>query len=396
MITQAAVSAAVVATFAGTTLLASEMLGSDRLAGIPSAMLTLGAAMTASPLANLARRRGRRAALTTGYWVGALGALLAVFAGQLGTFALLVGAMLVFGAGYGANFQARFAAADLSPADRRARHISVVVWMGAVGGVLGPVIAPPVWRWGMQFGLKEYVGPVVMASLLLALSASIIWLRLRPDPLELAGGVATAETPKQTWRFSKALHSIATNSMARLGLAAMVVSQVAMVSVMTMTPLHMKDHGQAEISLYVIAAHVFGMFGLAPLVGRFTDRVSRTTAVRSGGLLLAAGTTATVIGGYQPILLFVGLFFLGLGWNVGLIAGSVLITESLADGQRVAAQGAGDLLISLGGAAAALLSGFVKQAAGFHWLANFATVAAVLLVMAAAAGYRRPVEAAAP
>ena len=37
------------------------------------------------------------------------------------------------------------------------------------------------------------------------------------------------------------------------------------------------------------------------------------------------------------------------------------------------------------GAAAAFGSGFVKVAVGFHWLANFATIAAVVVFVAALA-----------
>lgn len=40
------------------------------------------------------------------------------------------------------------------------------------------------------------------------------------------------------------------NSRARLAISAMALSQMAMVAVMTMTPLHMRDHGHAELSTW--------------------------------------------------------------------------------------------------------------------------------------------------
>ena len=60
-----------------------------------------------------------------------------------------------------------------------------------------------------------------------------------------------------------------------LGLAAMAGSQAAMVGVMTMTPPHMKDHGHVDLSAFVIALHIAGMYGLSPFVGRFVDRVGK-------------------------------------------------------------------------------------------------------------------------
>ena len=81
--------------------------------------------------------------------------------------------------------------------------------------------------------------------------------------------------------------------------------------------------------------------------------------------------------------LFIGLFLLGVGWSVALIAGSALLTESLPESERVAAQGLADVLMSLLGATAAFASGFVKTLVGYEWLANFATAAAVLILIGA-------------
>ena len=152
---------------------------------------------------------------------------------------------------------------------------------------------------------------------------------------------------------------------------------------MVMTPLHMKDHGHAELSTLVIAVHVFGMFGLAPLIGRWADGFGRIRSLQVGAIILAAGTVSAVIAGYVPALMFVGLFLLGVGWSVALISGSALLTESLPESQRVDAQGLADVLMSLLGATAAFSSGFVKTAVGYDWLANFATAAAVLSLIGA-------------
>jgi MFS family permease len=142
----------------------------------------------------------------------------------------------------------------------------------------------------------------------------------------------------------------------------------------------------------VISIHVLGMFGLSPLIGRWADRFGRVQTVGVGAGVLGLGTVAAVIGGYVPALVFVGLFMLGLGWSFSLIAGSALLTESLALRDRVGAQGLADVSMSVLGAGAAFSSGFVKEMAGYHWLANFATVIAVLLMIAAVSAIRRTPE----
>jgi hypothetical protein len=80
-------------------------------------------------------------------------------------------------------------------------------------------------------------------------------------------------------------------------------------------------------------------------------------------------------------LVFLGLFLLGLGWNIGLIGGTTLLTASVPASTRVEAQGTGDLTLSACGAVAAFASGFVKQGWGFHVLANIATVLAGCLLV---------------
>ena len=120
---------------------------------------------------------------------------------------------------------------------------------------------------------------------------------------------------------------------AMLGLVAMAASQAAMVGVMTMTPPHMKDHGHADLSAYVIALHIVGMFGLAPWVGRFVARVGAVRAIELGAVVLGAGTVAAVVAGYVPFMIFVGLFLLGLGWSLGLIGGTTLADRVGAGGR---------------------------------------------------------------
>jgi MFS family permease len=384
MVTNAFGYAGFVAVVAVAALLASEMTGNDSIAGIPGAAGTLGAALAAAPLAQRSRRYGRRIGIRLGYLIGAIGCVGAFIAGQLDVFWLLVLAMAAVGVGNTSNLQNRFVAADLAEVDKRARSIAMVVWVGTIGAVVGSPSALWANRVGTGFGIHEWVSPALLGAVGFAVAGLIIHLRLRPDPLEVAGGIdPDADRRNPIHGATDSLRVVWANLPARLAIVAMAVSQMAMVAVMTMTPLHMKDHGQAELSTLVIAVHVLGMFGLAPLIGRWADDFGRIRSVQVGALILAAGTVSAVVAGYVPVLMFVGLFLLGVGWSVALIAGSALLTESLPESERVSAQGLADVTMSFLGATAAFSSGFVKTAVGYEWLANFATAAAVLILIGA-------------
>jgi hypothetical protein len=59
------------------------------------------------------------------------------------------------------------------------------------------------------------------------------------------------------------------------------------------------------------------------------------------------------------------LFLLGIGWNLGFVGGSALISESVVSAERVRVQGVGDALIWGGGAVASIGSGWLLEHAGF-------------------------------
>lgn len=375
--------AAVAGTVAVVSLLAKDLLdGSDRLAGLGSAAFTLGAAVVSIPLAAFMRRRGRRPGLILALCGGSAGAAIAATGGQLRWFWLFVVGMFFFGSGQASTLQARYVAADLARPHDRARAIGAIVWIGTLGAVFGPVFTPYEKDVGQWFGLDEYIGPYLFAGTLFLVGAIVYFVTLRPDPLVLVGGTDPhAERTRPVRLIRRSYGEIRSSPGAMLGIVAMAGSQAAMVGVMTMTPPHMKDHGQSDLSALVIAVHIVGMFGLAPVVGRFVDRVGSVRAIQYGAIVLGTGTVAAVIAGYVPAMIFAGLFLLGLGWNIGLIGGTTLLTASVPAHARVEAQGTGDLTLSLCGAAAAFGSGFVKDAAGYHILADAATALAGAMLM---------------
>ncbi len=377
---QAAVSSVV----AVGTLLAKDLLGGDRWAGLASAGWTLGAAITSVPLAASMRRRGRRPGLVVALLLGGCGTLIAAAGGQLRSFPIFLIGMLLIGCGQSAALQARYVGADLASEVDRAKAIGAVVWVGTLGAVIGPVFVPHEKRFGKWLGLDEYIGPFFFAGGFFLIASVVYLVFLKPDPLIIAGGTdPDAERVRPIRQLRRSYVEIRRSHTALLGLVAMAASQATMVGVMTMTPPHMKDHGQADLSAIVIAVHILGMFGLAPLTGRFVASVGGVRAVQLGAVILGIGTVVTVASGYVPAMIFVGLFLVGVGWNLGLIGGTTLLTSSVPLDTRVEAQGTGDLTLSFCGAVAAFGSGFVKQAAGFHILANMATgVAAGLLIFA--------------
>jgi len=378
-------------------LVVTDLLGATTAwAGIGTATVTTGTAFASQVLSRRMKRVGRRPGLQQGYTGALVGAVVAAVGVELRLLPLFIAGLFVFGHGQASNLLARYAATDLARPEHRSRAIGRVVFAQTFGAVAGPLTIGPAERLGQSIGLEKYTGPWLVAAALFGLAVVNTTVRLRPDPLVVAGGVTPAGTREKLPPLMSSLRLIAALPQARLALLAMVVSQFVMVAEMAMTPVHMKLHGYESLSPYVVSVHVAGMFAFAPLVGRFADRVGRVQSILVGGAVLVLAGLVAALSSHHHLLLFPSMWALGVGWNFGMIGGSTLLTESFPLAQRVQVQGSADLVMSFCGGIAGLSAGFIRKAIGFHMLANLGDVVAAIMIAAAfyylrtAAGRSRP------
>jgi MFS family permease len=179
-----------------------------------------------------------------------------------------------------------------------------------------------------------------------------------------------------------------------LAIAAVATAHTVMVAVMVMTPVHMRHHDASlEVVGFVISLHVAGMYAFSPVVGWLTDRLGRVPVLVIGQLVLVAAVA--VSGSFTANgALGVGLLLLGLGWSCALIAGSTLLTESVASGVRPGVQGASDFVMGICGAAGGALAGVVVGVAGYGTLNALAGLLVVPVLVLVAVRHREPALAA--
>ncbi|MEU5719755.1 MFS transporter [Streptomyces sp. NPDC020403] len=371
-------------------VLAAEVSGSEALSGLAPTASVAGTALLSLPLAALMASRGRRPGLVLGYLVGAAGASLVVAATMVGSFPLLLLGMAGFGAGSSANLQARFAAADLAPPERRARAISTVIWATTIGSVLGPNVAAPAGRVFRGTSVPEMAGPFAWAAAIFLLTGLLVAVFLRPDPLLTARALAPQSSGAEHRSLRAGVAAVRASPMARLALVTVAVCHTAMVSIMVMTPVHLGHHG-ADIELIglVISGHIAGMYAFSPVMGRLADRFGRLSVIGlAAGLLCGAAVLAGTSGGGHGRTA-AGLFVLGLGWSAGLVAGSALLTDSVPQPARAAVQGLSDLTMNTAAGVGGAVAGVIVSRLGYGWLN---AVAACLLLPMAALALRRAVS----
>lgn len=349
------------------TIVATHIAGgTTALSGAPTATVVLGAAAGASSLSWLMVRRGRRIGLAAGYAVSVVGALVATVAVVTSSLPILLLGTVLIGFGNASNQLSRYVAADLATPDRRASAIGLVVWGATIGAVAGPNLVAPAGRVALALGLPELAGPYLVPIVFVGAAALLSFALLRPDPYQLADASSRHDQDADR-SVAVSLASVLARPSVPVAIVALVAGQFVMVLIMTMTPLHMAEHGHDLTAVgVVISGHTFGMFGLSPISGRLTDRFGSVPVILAGLAVVAlASALAAVAPPTGGAVLFLALFLLGYGWNLGYVAGSALLTHGLSLPERTRIQGLTDTLIWSSAAVASLGSGFVLAYAGY-------------------------------
>jgi MFS family permease len=375
-------SIAYIATFTVASLAAPEMTGSASSSGWPSAIAVAGTALAASLISSVMARRGRRAGIVLGISVAVAGGALAVVAVMAASIVLLLVASALVGFGNAALNLSRYAAADLFPVDRRAGALGFVVWGSTIGAVVGPNLVAPAGAIASTFDLLPLAGGFAMAFvfLLAALGVASLGPRapIQPHLDEPTRAIGQRQTSQR-----RLLGELVRSPRGRVALIALVTSQLVMTLIMTMTPyhLHAQGHGLETVGL-VISAHTFGMFAFSPLSGRLTDRFGANAMVLAGFSVLAAAGIIAAVNPDGGAGLALPLFLLGVGWNLGFVAGSSLLASEAPLGDRARLQGATDALVWATAAAASFVSGYVVLTTSYAALAVAGTGLAVVLAAA--------------
>jgi MFS family permease len=338
------------------TLAARAITGSPLLAGSPSAVAVIGTALGSSLISADAVRAGRRRGMVTGYALGAFGAAVAAFATFTGSLLLLLTGLFVLGFGQASSQLARYAAAEVTASSGRGSAVATIVWAGTIGAVVGPSLLDTAGSIAASWNTATYLGGYLIAAVFMGLAFCLQLVAFRP-PSITAGSAREART---SWA---ATAGGLRDPRIQVGMILLVFGQVVMVLIMTGTPIHIEDGGGGlDLVGFVISAHTLGMFAFSPITGRLVDALGAHKMLVASVVVL--GTSAVISAtapGDRTWQLTTGLLLLGIGWNMGFVAGSSIMS-SHATPQL---QGLVDSTVWIASASAALSSGVLLQFVGY-------------------------------
>lgn len=363
-------------------LIARQMLGSESFTGLPTALFTLGSALSAFLVGRFSQRFGRRYGLSFGFITGGIGALGVIAATTMENILLLFLALFIYGAGTSTNLQARYAGTDLAKPKQRATAISMAMVATTIGAVAGPNLVTPTGHLAEAIGLPTLTGPFLLAAVAYLMAGFTFFFLLKPDPLLVAVAIAEKQNEEQVSTGGVNQQSTVDRLGVGVGAIVLVMSHVVMVGIMTMTPIHMERAGSG-LSLIglVISMHVAAMYLPSLVTGILVDKVGRSWMVVASGVTLSlAGFLAAYSSGDRMWSVALALILLGLGWNFGLISGTAMIIDATTIQNRAKIQGSVDVSVALAGSAGGLLSGIIVANSSYAFLSFIGAYMAILFI----------------
>jgi MFS family permease len=346
---------------------AKNLSGHEGLAGTSVGLAFAFSLISLYIVGSIAAGIGRKPVILAGLSLLSLGSLTCGLAIWAGSFPLFIVGTAVFGCGQGPALLSRAAAADLYPPMLRGRGVGTVATAGAVGAVLGPLLAIAAEAGAQGLGLERGAGPFLFVPVM---GIVTLWLvaGVRPDPRSVASDLRRwypkldpiPEPPPPRPR-----NQLVRLGPARAAITATALVQAAMVGVMSITSVELGDNGWADWQVQLLmSAHFIGMFALAYPVGILVDRLGRRRTSLLGVGVCAIGAFGCAATGATP-LITPFFFLLGLGWSGCFVAGTSVMADVTSPQERGVLTATNDLLVAFSAAVASLSAGAILSGAGF-------------------------------
>jgi MFS family permease len=348
-------------------LVGYSLVDNKAFATLGATSFVLGSALAAMPAALWMAKVGRRRGFMTGSAIAIAGTFMCALALWVSSFALFCLGTAVVGIYTAFGLQYRFAAAEVSAPEFRAKAISLVLAGGIAGGFLGPQAS----LWAKDILPVPFLGSFLVLSGI-ALIAFGVQSRVRVPPPSVdetrGGGRPLREIVRQPVFVVAALS-------AALGYGIMNL-------LMTATPLAMSFCSHPfSAAAFVIEWHVVGMYAPGFFTGSFIKRFG-TLKVISAGILLMGACVAVALSGVALWQFWTALLLLGVGWNFMYTGGTAMLIEAYRPGEKAKTQGMNDVIVFSVMSISSFSSGALISAAGWEWM-NLGALPLLALVAAA-------------
>jgi len=338
-------------------LLSSELTTNASLATLPISLMILGVAAGSIPAAMIAKSKGRKNAVFTGFSCLFVASLLAVLATKLASFELFTFASFLFGIGGAFTQQLRFAAIESTDKEEDIPKIlSILMLSGVFAAFLGPEIAVTAKEW--LTSPHGYAGSFLLLAFFIGVAAIAMVFFKEPEIKEES---STGEARPLSIIVKQPIFIIAIST-ATIGFALMSY-------LMTATPLsmhHMQGHSLIETK-WVIQSHIAAMYIPSLLTPWLVKKIALKGLLILGSIIYIV-VALIAFSGQEVIHYWWALILLGIGWNFLFLTGTSLLPRSYRACERHKVQATNDFVLFAFQAFASLMAGWVLFAGGWNYV----------------------------
>ncbi|WP_246143576.1 MFS transporter [Colwellia echini] len=338
-------------------ILSSKMASDPSLATLPITLMILGVAAGSIPAAMLAKNKGRKFAVYSGFSCSLIAACTAMIAAKIASFELFTSASLLFGIGSAFTQQLRFAAIESSITQE---DIPKILSLLMLSGVFAAFLGPEVALVGKELlsSPHGYAGSFLLLIILILCSGGIMTFFTNP-PLKENEENGEARSLKIIVKQPIFLISVCT---ATIGFALMSY-------LMTATPISMHQmHGHdLQSTKWVIQSHIAAMY-IPSLFTPWLVKYLKLKGLMFIGTLIYTIVALIALSGHEVMHYWWALILLGIGWNFLFLTGTSLLPQSYQASERHKVQATNDFILFGFQAIGSLLAGWLLFTAGWHWV----------------------------
>ena len=334
--------------------LAGGMLaGNPCFATLPISMIVFGSMTTAPWLSPLMQRRGRKFGFFVGALCGALGAAVAAYGLQAGSFTLLLLGSYLTGIYMSAQGFYRFAAADSASDAFRPKAISYVM----AGGLLSAIFGPQLNKLVYDVAVIPFFGTYATVVVINLVGMFLFLLLDLPKEKEVKGS-------EEVVREGRSRMELLRDPTILVAIICAMVSYALMNLVMTSTPLAVLGCGfSTDDANDIVSVHVLAMYIPSFFTGYLIVRFG-VLKIMTLGLLILGLAGVVALAGVELANFYIALILLGIGWNFGFIGATSLLTTAHAPNERGRVQGMNDMMVFGCVTLASLASGGLMNCSG--------------------------------
>ena len=338
-------------------LLSSELTTNASLATLPISLMILGVASGSIPAAIIAKAKGRKFAVFTGFSVLLIASLLAVIATKLALFEVFSTASFLFGLGGAFTQQLRFAAIESTDNEEDIPKILAILMLsGVFAAFLGPEIAVTAKDW--LTSPHGYSGSFLLLGVFIGLAFLIMLFFKEPVIKEVhSSGEA------------RPLSTLVKQPLFIIAISTATIGYALMSYLMTATPLsmhHMQGHSLIETK-WVIQSHIAAMY-IPSLIAPFLVKKIALKGVLALGSIIYIIVAIIAFSGQEVMHYWWALILLGIGWNFLFLTGTSLLPKSYEASERHKVQATNDFVLFGFQAFASLMAGWVLFTGGWNYV----------------------------